>query len=331
MHEVDARHGNARLCRGARVRRPGDARAPRDRPACSSAGDDRGGVSGALSYRAHVVSPPKAHWRAVQMAFAQAHPEAVAGRPQGAARGDARRRALGAGEVRTPERRDRRRALQLERPRWLARSRRHPCALPGGAARGALRLAPDVLSDLVGQEGALARLSGGHAQLRHSRAHGERHDRVDERPAGLSRDPRHGGRSAADPTCGRRAGRARRRARRGAARCAVARRAREPGQPRGGLFRLVARERLVEEVIGVGEQAVARLDARHPGRVTARSRRRRRAASTTVTQLEAEYGVSRSSSQASSVLAASLQQSPQDEVHGHAELAPCRRARGRGC
>ena len=48
----------------------------------SSPGDDRGGVSGALSYRAHVVSPPKAHWQAVQQAFARAHPDARAGRPQ---------------------------------------------------------------------------------------------------------------------------------------------------------------------------------------------------------------------------------------------------------
>ena len=48
----------------------------------SSRADDRGGVSGVLSYRAHVVSPPKAHWRAVQKAFAHAHPDARAGRPQ---------------------------------------------------------------------------------------------------------------------------------------------------------------------------------------------------------------------------------------------------------
>ena len=48
----------------------------------SSAADDRGGVSGVLSYRAHVVSPPKAHWREVQKAFAHAHPDARAGRPQ---------------------------------------------------------------------------------------------------------------------------------------------------------------------------------------------------------------------------------------------------------
>jgi hypothetical protein len=48
----------------------------------SAAGTDRGGVSGALSYRAQVVVPPKAHWRAVQKAFAHAHPGAPAGRPK---------------------------------------------------------------------------------------------------------------------------------------------------------------------------------------------------------------------------------------------------------
>ncbi len=37
------------------------------------------------------------------------------------------------------------------------------------------------------------------------------------------------------------------------------------GQPRGGLFRLACRQRVVEEVIGVGEKAVARLDARDAG------------------------------------------------------------------
>jgi hypothetical protein len=35
--------------------------------------DDRGGVSGALSYRADVVIPPRAHWLAVEKAFARAH------------------------------------------------------------------------------------------------------------------------------------------------------------------------------------------------------------------------------------------------------------------
>lgn len=48
----------------------------------SSPTDDRGGVSGALSYRAHVVRPPKAHWSALQKAFAHAHPAALAGRPK---------------------------------------------------------------------------------------------------------------------------------------------------------------------------------------------------------------------------------------------------------
>jgi hypothetical protein len=48
----------------------------------SSAGDDRGGVSGALSYRANVVVPPKAHWRAVQMAFERAHPGAPPAHPK---------------------------------------------------------------------------------------------------------------------------------------------------------------------------------------------------------------------------------------------------------
>ena len=57
-------------------------RATPGRAGFSSASDDRVGVSGALSYRAHVVRPPKAHWRAVQTAFAQAHPAALAGRPK---------------------------------------------------------------------------------------------------------------------------------------------------------------------------------------------------------------------------------------------------------
>ena len=152
----------------------------------SSRADDRGGVSGVLSYRAHVVSPPKAHWRAVQRAFAHAHPDARAGRPQ------ALREATHVGvlwalaKFAHPGG-----AVIVERFSWsghdgLARSRRHPSALPGSAAGGALGLAPDVLSDRVGQEGALARVSGGHAQLRDSRAHGERHDRVDRRPVGHS-------------------------------------------------------------------------------------------------------------------------------------------------
>jgi hypothetical protein len=45
--------------------------------------DDRGGVSGALSYRAHLVTPPREHRRAVQMAFAHAHRGSPAGPPQG--------------------------------------------------------------------------------------------------------------------------------------------------------------------------------------------------------------------------------------------------------
>jgi hypothetical protein len=57
-------------------------RATLGRASFSSASDDRVGVRGALSYRAHVVRPPKAHWRAVQTAFAQAHPAALAGRPK---------------------------------------------------------------------------------------------------------------------------------------------------------------------------------------------------------------------------------------------------------
>lgn len=57
-------------------------RATSGRASFSSRADDRGGVSGALSYRAHVVRPPEAHWHALQMAFAQAHPEALAGRPK---------------------------------------------------------------------------------------------------------------------------------------------------------------------------------------------------------------------------------------------------------
>ena len=65
--------------------------------------DDRGGVSGALSYRAHVVTSAAAHWRAVEKAFAQAHRGcAGAAAPKGAARGDASRRALGAGEFALP-------------------------------------------------------------------------------------------------------------------------------------------------------------------------------------------------------------------------------------
>jgi hypothetical protein len=45
---------------------------------------DRGGVSAALSYRAHVVHPPpRTHWRAVQKAFALAHRDSRAGPPKG--------------------------------------------------------------------------------------------------------------------------------------------------------------------------------------------------------------------------------------------------------
>ena len=45
--------------------------------------DDRGGVSGALSYRATVVAPPRAHWRAVETAFAEAHRGSPATAPKG--------------------------------------------------------------------------------------------------------------------------------------------------------------------------------------------------------------------------------------------------------
>jgi hypothetical protein len=45
--------------------------------------DDRGGVSGALSYRAHVVIPPRAHRLAVERAFRLAHRYSPAAAPQG--------------------------------------------------------------------------------------------------------------------------------------------------------------------------------------------------------------------------------------------------------
>jgi hypothetical protein len=48
-----------------------------------AASDDRGGVSGALSYRATVVTPPRAHWRAVETAFAKAHRGSPATAPKG--------------------------------------------------------------------------------------------------------------------------------------------------------------------------------------------------------------------------------------------------------
>jgi hypothetical protein len=44
---------------------------------------DRGGGSGALSYSAHVVIPPRPHLRAVQTAFAAAHRGLRAGPPEG--------------------------------------------------------------------------------------------------------------------------------------------------------------------------------------------------------------------------------------------------------
>lgn len=44
---------------------------------------DRGGVDGALSYRAHVVTPPGAHRLAVEQTFARAHPGAAAVAPMG--------------------------------------------------------------------------------------------------------------------------------------------------------------------------------------------------------------------------------------------------------
>jgi hypothetical protein len=48
-----------------------------------SAPADRGGVSGVLSYRAHVVDPPHTHWLAVQNAFALAHPGSPASPAKG--------------------------------------------------------------------------------------------------------------------------------------------------------------------------------------------------------------------------------------------------------
>lgn len=44
--------------------------------------DDDGGVSGALSYRAHVVTPTREHRRALQTAFARTHRMRGASRPQ---------------------------------------------------------------------------------------------------------------------------------------------------------------------------------------------------------------------------------------------------------
>ena len=44
--------------------------------------DDRGGVSGALSYRANAVIPPRAHLRVLETAFAHAHRDSRAGPPK---------------------------------------------------------------------------------------------------------------------------------------------------------------------------------------------------------------------------------------------------------
>jgi hypothetical protein len=46
-----------------------------------AADDDHGGVSGALSYRAHVVTPSREHWRALQTTFARTHRTTAASRP----------------------------------------------------------------------------------------------------------------------------------------------------------------------------------------------------------------------------------------------------------
>ena len=48
-------------------------RASTGEPSPFAPDDGRSGVSGALSYRAHVVIPPRAHWLAVERAFARAH------------------------------------------------------------------------------------------------------------------------------------------------------------------------------------------------------------------------------------------------------------------
>src|SRR5436305_13855255 len=59
--------------------------ASRPTPARASPFDphDRGGVDGALSYRAHVMTPPGAHRLAVEQTFARAHPGAAAVAPMG--------------------------------------------------------------------------------------------------------------------------------------------------------------------------------------------------------------------------------------------------------
>ena len=165
-------------------------------------------------------------------------------------------------------------------------------ALPGGARRSD-RAAPrrrrppsrrwpsssaaaTTATRLVAEERALARLPGGDPQLGHARAHRERDDRADERPAGLARGlvvtadrlrlavvrRQHASPPASSA---------------GAAPAACARRACEPGIQARGLLGLLARERRVEEVVRVREQAVlAARCARRP-RVRARSTRRRRA------------------------------------------------------
>jgi hypothetical protein len=48
-----------------------------------AAGNGHSGVAGALSYRAHVVTPPRAHRRAVEKAFAQTHSDAPRTAPKG--------------------------------------------------------------------------------------------------------------------------------------------------------------------------------------------------------------------------------------------------------
>jgi hypothetical protein len=49
-------------------------RATTGQASLSAPSNGRAGVSGVLSFRAHVVIPPRAHRRAVEAAFARAHP-----------------------------------------------------------------------------------------------------------------------------------------------------------------------------------------------------------------------------------------------------------------
>ena len=281
-------------------------------------------ASGALSYRAQVVTPvpgTRVHCDRVRASTLRAPaPRRVL---------EATHRACSGHSRRSPSPTERRRERFSRRAAWpgAISGDARGCPLVPREVRSAWRL---TACQTVAQERVLARPP---AATRNSGTPGRIASETTVSTSGgrPRRTARRAGRSPGDRSRGSRAARPRRRRSPGAAPTAAASRAREPASHSAGCSPSARASSSSRKWLVCASRPSSRLDPRHAGGRELEAARRRRAASTTVMQLEAEYGVSRSSSHASSTLPASLQQPPQHEVHGDAELAAPVAPRGRGC